>query len=244
MDDLEQRKRYPDPKPIPARRAKHVIEQLEANPRYAAAAEILRVLNHAMARIDTEIDVLNIERHLASRPNDPRASALTNRLRSRRESLGKAAAESVPAAAQSAVPASVAAALHLINDGVRPRRQNRQAEIAQLEKDKEVIRDAIFEQQPIVDALRDDLSLEAAKRHAAAYQKLVLAIYRAAQALATAADAEREFRSDFAASGHSWVPEIMRSFQLRATLILGSEHAVDSEISTARRYLEGAKILK
>jgi len=242
MDDLEQRKRYPDPKPIPARRAKHVIEQLEANPRYAAAAEILRVLNHAMARIDTEIDVLNIERHLASRPNDPRAPALANRLKSRRESLGKTA-ESVPTA-QSDVPASVAAALHLINDGVRPRRQNRQAEIAQLEKDKEVIRDAIFEQQPIVDALRDDLSLETAKRHAAAYQKLVLAIYRAAQALATAADAEREFRSDFAASGHSWVPEVMRSYQLRSTLILGSEHAVDSEISTARRYLEGAKILK
>src|SRR5258708_9992501 len=87
-DLMDLRKAYADPKPIPARRAKNTIEQLEANPRYAAAAEILRVLKSGMAQVEAEIDVLNIEGHLINRPNDPRARELKNRLSTRRAASG------------------------------------------------------------------------------------------------------------------------------------------------------------
>lgn len=239
---MDQRKAYADPPQVPARRPKNTIEQLEAHPRYAAAAEILRVLRSGMAQVESEIDALNIEGHLITRPSDPRAPDLRNRLKTLRAASGKT--ERTAAAARTEMPATVTAALTLINDGVRPQRSNRRAAIAQLESDKEVIREAIFEQQPIVDALRDELSLEAAQRHAAAYQKLVVATYRAAQTLAAAADAERNFQVDFAAAGYSWRPDVMKGYALRAALILGSEHDFDSEISRARRFFEEAKILK
>jgi hypothetical protein len=217
------------------------LEPIHADPRFAPAQAILRTLEDGAAAIEREIDALRIEEQLTRRPNDPRASSLEARLKGHR-----AAAPKPPPAPASDLPAEVTAALDLLRAGERPQRPHhldRKAAIAQLEADRELVHAAILGQRPILDAIRDELSADLAKRLVPAHRELILAQFRAAQALAAATDSEREFRRAVTAAGYTWRPDWMPSPAWRSALILGSEADFDSEVSRMRRMLEGLKVI-
>jgi hypothetical protein len=212
--------------------------RIDANQRFAAASSILRVLEEGLWQNERERDALAIEDHLSRRPNDPRAEVMRERLRKHR-----GAQKPEAPAAEPDMPRPVVAALELLRAGARPTRVDRKALIAQLEDDADVLREAIIAQTAVVDAIRSELSGELAVRLKSEYKALVVAQYRAAQALAAATDAEREFRRAVIEAGFIWRTDLLSAPLLRSALILGSERDFDSDVSRMRRALEQQKVL-
>jgi hypothetical protein len=222
------------------------LEPIETDQRFAAAAAILHTLEEGLRQIDREADALRVEDYLENISNkgirDPRAPILQKRVKEHRAASGR---EKAAEAAPSANPVSaVDVALDLVRAGRRTTRRDRTGAVAQLENDRVVVREGIFAQQAVVDDLRGKISFEVAQRLKESHRELILAQYRAAQALAAATDAEREFRRQVSSAGYSWRADITPALTLRAALILGSEAAWDSEISRARRVLEELKVLQ
>jgi hypothetical protein len=217
------------------------LERIDSNPLFAAAAGILRTLEDGLQQIEREADALRIEEHLAHKPSDPRAGVLQERLKKHRGAAPQKVAEPT---AEADLPPTVAAALEVICGGSRPaRRLGRKALIEQAEDDAARVREAILAQQTVVDGIRNELSGELASRGTPQHRELVLAIYRAAQALAAATDAEREFRRTVVDAGYVWRTDLLPALTMRSALILGSEADWDSEISRARRLLEEVMVL-
>ena len=216
------------------------LERIDANPRFAAAASVMRAIESGLGRLDADADAVRVSEDLRLNPSDPRAEVLDERLKRHRNAAPKAAE---PAQSSSEMPAPVRQALELLQGGERPRRVNRQAELTQLADDRDVLREGIIAAQSIVDAIRDELSAEVARRLVAEHRALVLSKFRAAQTLAAATDAERELFRSITEAGYVFRPDLMPSPGLRAALVLGSEADHDSDVSRARRALEEAGIL-
>jgi hypothetical protein len=207
--------------------------------RYAAASTILRTLQDDERAIEHELDSLRIEGYLASRPNDSRAPMLRERLKKNRAASPPKKVEPP----KSDLPAAVVVALELLQEGRRPTHASRAAQIDQLEADRVIVHQAVIEQSAVVEALRDELSHQLAKRLQADHRALVLAQYRALQALAVATDAERLFRAAVTNAGYQWREDLLPAPTLRTALIVGSESEHDSEVSRTRRLLEELRII-
>lgn len=231
---------YAEPPVLPAPPTLKGLERIETHERSANASAVLRTLEHGMERIERDIDALRIEEHLARQPKDPRAPTLRARLAEHR---ANAPPKAQPAPAPGSVPPIVSSALELLGGARPPRRVDRRKLIAQLEEDRELVREAIYAQQPIVDAIRDELSVDAARRFLKQHQGLVVAQYRAAQAFAAATDALGDFALAFTASGYCWRADLLPAPNMRAALLLGSERDFDSEVRRTGRQLEEANAL-
>jgi hypothetical protein len=121
---------------------------------------------------------------------------------------------------------------------------DREGRVAVLHGHDRLLRNAIAAQADIVDRIRSDLSVDHAERLRPAHDDLLIAIYRAAQALSCAMDAERQFRADAILSrGYSWCPSIVPAPDLSGALLLGSETDFNSEIARWRRFLEARGVL-
>ena len=114
---------------------------------------------------------------------------------------------------------------------------------AQARQDIDTLGEAIGAQSEIVENLRGELSLAMAKQLSSEHRARVLALYRAAQALVRARDAETDLHSDLIAAGYIYRADILPNFNLGGAYAIGSESTWDSQISTLRRTLEERGVL-
>jgi hypothetical protein len=121
--------------------------------------------------------------------------------------------------------------------------QDTATKLAELEKKIRIIRPAIARQQEVVDRIRGELSVQAAKLVRDRHRKALANIMVAARALVAAANAERAIRGELLNLGFEAPESILPPPQLAAPLILGDESFHDSAISHFRRQLEGLGIL-
>ena len=240
---MDQRRVYgEEPRPPAVRTPKAKLPSvtpIAENKRYADAVTILRMLETGQQQIREAADALRIDDYLLRRPQDPRAAELKARLKKHQAATPQKAPEST-----SDLPPAVVTALQLLTDGKRPAIRNRRSEIARLEADEALVEEAIRAQRPIVDSIRGELIVAQAGKDRAAHDTLVLAQYRAAQALASATDALAHFRSSRLVAGYApWPFDLLPEPLMRAAVTLGSEDQWDSEICRVRRALEELKIL-
>lgn len=214
------------------------IAPLEADPEFAAASRVLRVLTDGLQEIERSIDLLSVEDYLAQRPADQRAKTALNRLQKKpKPSAGGSAPD------RSTVPPDVAAALAIITGERAPRPMGRRARIVALREDREPVRAAIMTQTAIVDGIRDARSAELAKGLRTGHDEIAREFYRAMQALAAATEKEAALRADVQAKGYQFRDDLLPTPSLRAAIVAGVESNSDSEVSRVRRQLEGWKIL-
>jgi hypothetical protein len=112
-----------------------------------------------------------------------------------------------------------------------------QTKLRALEKKIEILRPAIAKQQEIVDRLRGELSVEAAKTVQAKHRKASASLLGAGRAMVAAANAERAIRGELLDLGFEVSESILPAPRLAAALILGDESYHDSAISTFARQL-------
>jgi hypothetical protein len=217
---------------------KQTIAPIEQNDVVAPQMAVLRTLTEAEQSAEHEIDSVRVEDFLLKRPKDPRAPELRARVKRNR---ARATTNVDPPSASDA-PAAVIAALQLLR-GTRPARLSAQARIEQIDNDLAVLREGRMAQQAVVDAIKAELSHQLAKRLQADHRALVLAQFRALQALAATTDAERLFRATVTNAGYLWREDLLPAPVLRSALIAGSEAEHDSEVSRTRRLLEEWKIV-
>jgi hypothetical protein len=93
------------------------------------------------------------------------------------------------------------------------------------------MRPAIGKQQEILDRIRGELSIEAAKMVQAGHRKAMANILDAARALVAAATQERAIRGELLDNGFEVIESILPAPRLAAPLILGDESFPDSAIS-------------
>jgi hypothetical protein len=219
---LNQRNKYEAEPQSPIKPAKSkaapAVSSITEDKRYSAAAAILRTLEGGLRDIDGELDALRIEQHLST-PGagdrrgriSPRGAALQARISAHRAKR-KPAGPTAPAPCELA--AGVAEVLAIIS-GTRPQPGvDRKQLIKQLETDRAVIHSATIAQQAVVDALRGELSAALATRLQKEHRELLLKIFRAAQALAAASDAEQELRKSVIDGGFLWRADLLNGPQL------------------------------
>jgi hypothetical protein len=246
LSDARQRRQYaPETQrqgsEKPPKKKVGAISTIAEHPRFAEATTILRTLESGYAAIEGEVDALRIEGYLARQPKGQRAEVLRNRLKGHRAVNPD---KHAPAPIPKDLAPTVAAAMELLNAGVRPVRRDRKALIAQLEEDRDLLARAVREQQGVVDGLRDELSAQAAERLKAQHRELVLAQFRAAQQFAAATDALKELqRFVVVEGGYLWRADLLPAPSSRGALVLGSEIDFDSDVSRMRRLLEELTIL-
>jgi hypothetical protein len=232
-------------------KTKALITRLDADPAYAEAAAVLRVLQDGLSAIERDRDSAVVEDHLRRSPSDSHAGALRARLKANRSASPPPAQV---AGNSSKSPAAVAEALELLKAGAdrravlagisaRPARPDHRQVIADLEENAAVIRAGIAAQQRVIDSIRGSASAALADRLRAGHRDLVLKQFRAAQHFAAATDALRQLRSEILAAGFEFRSDVLPEPTSRAALILGSESDWNSEVNGLRRLLEELGII-
>ncbi|MDE2582754.1 MAG: hypothetical protein KGL52_14060 [Rhodospirillales bacterium] len=223
------------------------IPALADDPRFAAASRVLRVLRDASERIASEIDLLELEEHFAALPRQqaatPRNGILRDRLEVRRREAAAAPRADQEAPPDLGTPETVARALQLIREGSASKPPGRAKRLAVLRESREIVGEALLEQGSVVEAIRQEISVDLCRRLQAHHGALILEAFNYAVALAAAVDRERSFRASILTAGYTIDPQIISPPPLRSLLMLGSEGNVQSEISVWRRLLEQNGVL-
>jgi hypothetical protein len=240
-------RRYTDPKLAPPREKVKGIEPITTNTRFNAELSRLLDLEKGKRRFEREISRLRAAHHLERRPNDKRALAVLKALESRAAEDGEESPATPPGASENPAPSAVTEAFDIINDSMPPPAPppvDRNELADRLEKRLPTLLKGIRAQTELVEQLRHELSVEQAQRVKPQQRAAVLAIFRAAQALAAAVDSEEALRATVLNAGFLWLPELLPSPKLHSALVLGSETDPGSEISRVRRLLEDLKVLQ
>jgi hypothetical protein len=222
----------------PSRRAVKGIEPIATDTRFADALSLLHWLEDAHRRLKHRAAVLRAERWLERRPRDKRAMSGLEQLK--RNCPVPAEQLAPPDDSVKELSAEVASAL----GAEASRRLNREVMAEQCDEIDHAVRVRIFAQKELVEQVRHELSVEQAQRVKPQQRAAVLAIFRAAQALAAAVDSEEALRATVLENGFLWLPELLPSPKLHSALVLGSETDPGSEISRVRRLLEDLKVLQ
>ena len=218
-------------------------ELAEKNERLGQEEALLKVIRDGMAELDRQIDLLRSEDYLdKSHLTAAREKALRERLEELRARLRETPAVAQTPTPPEGVPRTVALALEVLAGGREPQRDLR-AEIKQLEAGRARVQAGYSLQQTIVNDLKGEIGATTILLKRPEWDALNLAEFRAAQVLAAAAQAKREFRQAITSAGHVWRADLLPEPTMRSSLILGSEADKNSEISWARRTLEELKIL-
>jgi hypothetical protein len=207
--------------------------RLADDPGYAEAAGVLAQLTAALARAEAELQRVNIRRAVAHGMRMGQQGERWRDLKRRLTDLDKQLA--IDAATP---PSAVVLGLKLIDNEPIPEPQTEAEQVAQFERHVHVIRDAIQEQAAVVAAIAAERSGETARREQAAHDECLIRVYRAAQELARALDAERLFRLDLVQRGFGWIPEVMPAPNLPGASRLGAESDPHGELAAWRRFLE------
>jgi hypothetical protein len=235
--EMISRNKYPAPAP-PVPKTPSAIAPISDNKLFAAAADVLRMLQDGAEGLQRQLDVLRLEDFVGDvgkLARDPRKLAIQARLTKLKADAPKPAA----AAVQTGHPPAVAAGLELLASTTPvTRRTDRRALVAQLEDDRDTLRLAICEQHQVVDGIRDSLSAELARKLEKSHRTLIVQQFRHAQALAHSTDQLRALYRSVSEGGFTARPDILRGTPGRACLILGSESVHDSEVSRMRVTLE------
>jgi hypothetical protein len=203
---------------------------------------ITRTLQDGDYGLLRQLDILELEDHVGNVDkfkHDPRRAVHLARLAKLRATMPQKAAGPVSADH----PAAVLAGLELLRSKVPVRRVDTRALKAQLRDGRGVLREALFAQHAVDLEIRDRLSMELAKKKAAEHRALVVTQFRAAQQLAAATDAIRNFHRAISEAGYMSRPDLLPAPSSRGALILGSESDFDSEITKMRQTLEELKAI-
>jgi hypothetical protein len=112
------------------------------------------------------------------------------------------------------------------------------AKFRDLERKITVLRPGAFRQAELVNQIRGELSVDAARLVQTSHRAALVKILEAARALVAAAHAERSIRVSLLDAGYEIPESILPAPRLAAPLILGDEAYHDSAIATFARQLE------
>lgn len=221
------------------------IPALGEDPEYRPAAALLATLEAKHRALTDLIEMLELERHLRTRPLDSKSTtSLEQHARLRRLKAAVAATREPKAPASANELPEIAEALALIaGKPVRPP-PDMAAQLAKLREDRDVIERAIRVQSEVVEDIRATKAYALAQRLADRNNALLIEHFRAAQELVRATAAVRALHADVTRAGYG-LPrtDIMLSPLLRGALLLGNEVDWNSEIATLRRFLESKGLL-
>ncbi len=210
-----------------------------------AAAGRLRALADRVRLLDLQLEAIlhhqHLDQHLAT--NDgPRLAMQRARLAVVEAEIA-AAAPPLPKADDATLDPAIARGLELLKGAPLPADDDPNARAKRLRREKEIVDAAWRAASNAYDALVAEKSAEVVRAVQPAHEALILAQFRAAQALAAATDAEADFRREVQAAGYQAPEHLLRRPVFAAATMLGSETHWDSAISTLRRTLEAWKIL-
>jgi hypothetical protein len=219
------------------------IPQLRDDPAYAAASELLSAFQQRGARLEREKMRLILTRELQGRTVDPKSTS-DQALRARLAVLS-AEPPLQPFATTSAASSSPAIALGLEVLSGKPvaAAPDYTAQIQEIDRQIDALRDACRDQGAEVDRIADELSFEYNHRLKPAWNQMQIEFYRAAQELARTTKRVQQLRNAITAAGIRPRSDILTMPAVRSPLILGDESVYDSEISGWRRILERLEIL-
>jgi hypothetical protein len=212
--------------------AESTPETLADDPSFAAEAATLAKLEAAAARVARELEYhqMRAAGGAGLSSASPRRQATEQRLAALSEEFSRPHDDPDVLA--------IARALADGDEGLAAP-PDREGRVATLRWHDRLLATAISAQAEIVERIRGDLSTDHAERVRADHDRLLIDIYRAAQQLSRAMDAERQFRADtIIARGYTWKPSLTPEPALGGALLLGSETDFGSELATWRRFLE------
>ncbi len=209
-------------------------------PEGEAELRVLRTLEDALASTEREIDSATCDEYLRGHPQDKQARARRAQLDATLDAKEDNPPRSPDAGSR---PPEVLAALAIAIGPQPPSAEPFADKIGRLREKVATLRAGIVVQTPVVDRVNDELSRKVALKVQTEHKSQILAIFRAAQALAAAVDAERATRHAVAELGFAWRQDICRVAIPAGATRLGSERNFDSDISRCRRQLEDWKYL-
>jgi hypothetical protein len=223
------------------------IIRFEDQPAAVPLWRIHRALSSGLAKLDAEIDLLDIEQYLATATSKGRSNKqqLAERAAKRRAELGRGA-EPVPQPA-GGLPPEVQRALAVLNNDETalkgpPKSAGR---MAQLQDAKVVFEAGIRAVEGQLEELRATAAYEQATRIQKRHGELLVELFRAAQRLSEKAIEEQSSRAAFTNAGHPPRWDLLPApGVLGAILVLGREAEWESQISEYRRFLQQRGLLR
>ncbi len=216
---------------------------LHGDPRLAPAERLLAAFRGRSARLARERERVALERASRERTGNgtQRDDMLRTRLAELRQDEPIVAAVDPPTDAPTA---AISAGLKVLAGEPAPKPRDYAAQIAEIDRQLEILREAELDQAAVVAEIADTVTVELLNRVAPEWAKLQLSAYRAAQELARATGRVRDLRATILNAGIELRPDILPQPAVRAPLMLGDEAEYDSEISNWRRILERLGMLK
>jgi hypothetical protein len=213
--------------------------------------EIDRVLKAHAQRIADETALIHTERYLAGSAGAsgavPPKGAKAQEFREKRDRLKaklKVGAQEPAKPQPGDLPGSVVRALAVFESNAPKDRPTQGARLAELADMQIVVEDGISAVRILIDEQRRDASYDEAQKLQKRHGELSVLLFRAAQAFAEAAEAERSLRSAHTSAGYSPRYDVLPGLQLGAVLVLGTESDYASQISQYRRFLQSKGLIK
>jgi hypothetical protein len=222
-----------------------MIPRIYDDPRYVEKADLLSKFSRFMERLERARLQLVLERELSDKAPDPRSTSDT----ALRAKLAELRAEPPLAPeAPSAAPATASAAIHrgvqILNGETVAALPNHASRLAELDRLRDSMHDAVIEQTEAVDHIAVELTYEYAAPFDPAWKALQLQYYREGQQLSRTTTRIRALRAAFTANGFRPRSDVFVTPNVRGPLIIGDESAWNSEISEWRKTVERLGILK
>jgi hypothetical protein len=222
------------------------FEDLPAAKRFLA---IERTLKASLERIRDETALIHVERYLAgSQGLAPPKGEKAKEFRERRDRLKaklKVGTIEPPAPKADALPETIVRALAVFSpDKAVKDRPAPGARLAELNGMEVTVTAGLYDIGALVRDLRGDAGYDQAAALRKRHGELSLALFRCAQKLAEAAEAERSLRTAFTSAGYPPRYDVLPGLQLSAVLILGSEADYASQLSSYRRFLQDRGLLR
>jgi hypothetical protein len=227
------------------------IKRFETVAEAAPLLEIERVLRNNYTRIQDERDLLSIERYLSGgmgaagivAPRGEKAKEFAARRDQLKKKLKISTVEPAPRQPD-AIPPEVKAGLEVFSAGAPKAPQSHAGRLAELDTMQIVVDEAIRVNRKQIDELRGVVGFEMSTRLQKKHGELSIAVFRAAQQLSEAAEAERSLRSAYTSAGYSSRTDLLPApGVLGAILMLGSESDYSSQLSSYRRFLQSRNLL-
>jgi hypothetical protein len=227
------------------------IVRFEDLPTAKPLLAIERTLKANLERIADETALIHVERYLSGAMGalgaSPPKGAKAEEFREKRDRLRAKLKVGTPEPAKPQaedLPDSVRRALEVFSDKKEKDRPSQAARLAELADMEIIVSEGIGAVRALIDEVRRDASYDEAAKLQKRHGELSLALFRAAQQFAEAAEAERSLRTAFTGAGYSPRYDQLPGLQLGAVLVLGTESDYASQLSQYRRFLQDKGLLK
>jgi hypothetical protein len=218
------------------------------SPQVAPLFKVRRMLTAGLERTEAEADLIAIDHFLKNfAGRQPETAKSFKERRTRRVAQLKVGVADPPAPQPEALPPEVTRALEAVAARAVEKPPSPEGRLVELENMRAVIQAGLDAVHILIEQLRDDAKLEAAKNVAKRHGEALLKLFRACQALTEAAAEERAIRDAVSdATGGPARSDVLPGPGqiLSAILLLGSETDWNSSISQYRRSLQSSGLLK